>query len=259
MQESWRQVLRSLLADSESGWDEANVTDAEVTRYIEAILAGAEPGNIAPEMDRLLRQHPALQAELDELVAMFEADQHADPVEPLTQPTYTLAFLDQPRRTARTFPPANVTALISGLNWVVDQMGQFWFDLSQPLQRETLATGLFPTRGEPEEPQNDRNVENKLSLGPEELGDLDLEVQTIANLEQNDGINLGTLLVTARIPTRWPSQDGIEITLIYGNVESGEVERTALTDENGQVRFENFPLNEWSRSQLRVKPPPTAS
>jgi hypothetical protein len=252
MQDTWRQLLRSVLADAATETAQANVTDAEVARYVERLVAGEEPEQASPELHQLFLQHPALQEEIDELVAMFTADQSAQIVEPVTEPAYSLSFLQ--RATSQpappSFPPAGIAALASGVNWAMDQLGQFWIDLSQTLPPFTNQPALV-TRGGNQDLARKGQTLPYLSLGPEELGNLDIEVEAVGeNAGENaaDG-EMCTLRVTARIPTRWPAQDGTQVTILYdGN------ERSALTDENGEVRFENFPLQAWPRTHLRVIP-----
>jgi hypothetical protein len=104
------------------------------------------------------------------------------------------------------------------------------------------------TRSEQAEPQaNQESILYQLSLGREELGDLDLEVKAVGEADPASC----TLLVTVRVPSRWPDLGGVEVAVL-----PGDPPRTGVTDEEGQVRFERFPVSDLGHISFRVNPAP---
>jgi hypothetical protein len=93
-----------------------------------------------------------------------------------------------------------------------------------------------------------REVLYQVTLGPEQLDDLDVEVTVYRKLDQPDVVRV---VVKVRVPSR----------LLEGfaggrvEMESGSRTRVAETDEDGQAVFEDVPLAELKEARFVVIPP----
>ncbi len=245
----WRRLLEAALTTADPARHEASLTDTQITAYVEAILAGQKPDQVWLGMQPDLERDTTGAEEIRELVEMFQADQRNDGVELKSQPVFDLSFLAKPRPSLGIPLPKQVqAAFAAGRAWLWDHSGALWVSfaayLAEPLPRQPRLV----TRSEYEEPAaTQENILYQLSLGREELGDLDLEVKAM----QAQELAYCTLLVTVRVPSRWPALAGVEVTVL-----PSDPPRTGVTDEEGAVRFERFQVADLARISFRVNPAP---
>ena len=103
------------------------LTDAKFAHYIEVVLAGDHPREMVPELQQLLDRSPERHAEIAELLALFQQDSSSEMVEPVTQPAFNLAFLQQPPRPQPSIPNLVAAAFAAGKDWAWDSMGMLWY------------------------------------------------------------------------------------------------------------------------------------
>jgi hypothetical protein len=219
----------------------------QIVQYIEGMLAGQSPDEALPEIQRYLAAHPTQAQEIRELVAMFQADQADDWVEPKSQPAFDLSFLagHQPPSPA-TLPEQIQSAFAGGRAWLFDQLGVLWVDFAATIRLQPPPPPVLATRSAQEAPgAPEEDLLYQLSLGREELGDLDLEVKAI----RAENPAFCTFIITAWAPARWPNLGGVEV-VVLGSASP----RTGVTDEDGQVVFDKIPVADLAQISIQVNP-----
>lgn len=253
---TWMNVIRALGTTERSSASLSELLpDSELVRYVEALTAGAAPEVVWAELRQRLAAQPAALAELEMLIILFQADETAPMIQPTSPPRYNLAFIPKAALVAPI--PEQVAALWqSGRHWVRDQMGVLWVDFAgqilgqSPLQPVLVTRGRQdPRRPEPSEPAVGATI-YQLAIGSEELEDLDLEVKAVRTADPA----YCTLIVTARIPSRWPELEGIEVVVLRS-----EPTRRGQTNAEGEVIFEQFPLTDLERIGFTINPTPGAA
>lgn len=223
------------------------LADGQLLAVVEAVRAGEPPDRLVDELYQQLGDDDQALEELAAVLALFRTDEEAAMVEPISEPRYTLDFLPKPRgSSALSTIPAQVRAQWqAGHAWVREQMGTVWVDaahhwLGQPPQLAMTTRSRQPLE------EADGNTLYQLSLGSEELTDLDLEIRALRTTDPT----LCDLLITARIPSRWPFLAGVEVLLL-----GSEPQRQALTDDDGLVQFSQFPVADLAAVVVKINPP----
>lgn len=248
---TWMNVIRALGTNERSSASLSDLLpDSQLVHYVEALTAGTAPEVVWAELRQRLATHPDALAELEMLVTFFQADETAPMLQPTSPPRYNLAFLPKPAPVAPI--PEQVAALWqSGRHWVRDQMGVLWIDwagqiLGQSPLQPVLVTRSRQERSRPEASDAAAGATiYQLSIGSEELADLDLEIKAVRTADPA----YCTLIVTARIPSRWPDLEGIEVVVLRS-----EPTRRGQTNAEGEVIFDQFPITDLERIGFTINP-----
>lgn len=248
---TWMNVIRALGTNERSSASLADLLpDSQLVRYVEALTAGAAPEVVWAELHQRLAAHPDALAELEMLMTFFQTDETVPMIQPTSPPRYTLAFIPKPAPVAPI--PTQVAALWqSGRHWVRDQMGVLWIDFAGQILGQSPLQPVLVTRGSQDQrrPEPDEAAVGatiyQLSIGSEELGDLDLEIKAVRTADPA----YCTLIVTARIPSRWPDLAGIEVVVLRS-----EPTRRGQTNAEGEVSFDQFPITDLERIGFTINP-----
>jgi hypothetical protein len=242
--QQWRNVIESVLSPQEAEIRDP-LTDFQLSQWIQAVQAGCDPEQVLPGLHPYLATHPTEAARLDELLALFQADEAHELLEPLSPPGFRLDFLAPSG--AIGIPAWVAEQFHSGRTWIQDQMGVIWVSFTEQLLGQSPLQPALVTRNQPEkpEPTGEENL-YQLSIGSEELDDLDLEIRAVRDADPA----YCTLIVTVRIPSRWPELANVAVTILRS-----EPLRSGQTDKEGQVKFENFPVEDLTRMGFQVKAP----
>lgn len=240
----WRSVIESILSPQKDEIHVDHLTDFQLTQCVQALLAGRDPEQVLPGIHAYLATHPAETARLDELLALFQADEGSELLEPLSPPGFRLDFLASP--TVTSLPAWAADQFHSGRAWIRDQMGIIWVSFTEQLLGQSPLQPVLVTRSQSGKPESTAENLYQMSIGSEELDDLDLEIRAVPSADPN----YCTLIVTVRIPSRWPALADVEVLVLRS-----EPVRQGQTDQAGQVKFENFPVTDLARLGFQVKPP----
>lgn len=247
---TWMNVIRALGTNERSSASLADLLpDSQLVRYVEALTAGAAPEVVWAELRQRLAAHPDALAELEMLMTFFQEDETAPMLQPTSPPRYKLDFLPKAAPVAPI--PAQVAALWqSGRHWVRDQMGVLWIDFAGHILGQSPLQPVLVTRGRQERSSSAAGDAAdvplyQLSIGSEELDDLDLEIKAMRTADPA----YCTLLVTARIPSRWPDLTGIDVVVLRS-----EPTRHGQTNAEGQVIFADFPVADLARIGFTINP-----
>lgn len=126
--------------------------------------------------------------------------------------------------------------------WVRDTQNVIWVNFVEGFLGQSALQPALVVKGDPLERPG--AVATQFSLGPDELGDLDLSVQAIA--DENPA--LCTLVVKAQIPSRWPLVTGVRVILLRN-----EEFCRADTDESGNAFFPALPIEQLKRIGFKIE------
>ena len=247
---TWVNVIRALGSTERSSASLSELLpDSQLVRYVEALMAKDAPELVWAELRQRLAAHPDALAELDMLMTFFQADESAPMIQPTSPPRYKLDFLP---KAAPVVPiPDQVAALWQrGRHWVRDQMGVLWIDWAGHILGQSPLQPVLVTRSKPERSPTEANNEAdaplyQLSIGSEELDDLDLEIKALRTPDPT----YCTLCVTVRIPSRWPDLAGIDVVVLRS-----EPIRRGQTNAEGQVIFADFLVADLERIGFTINP-----
>lgn len=240
-QQKWEEILAAVRGteDEEVTCDE--ITDEMFTVYAELLLAAEEPSARFSLFEQHMRQCPDCAQELNEIVESLRSSAQIDAAAMTSaQQTFDLTFLSpQPER---ALPERIRTLFMQGRIWERDQEQTLWLHLAAGMGAATTPDMIGATkvsRGQAE------GIVYQLSLGSEDLGDLDLEITGV----QEDDSDTCTITVQAIVPSRWPQMEGVEVTLL-----NGPDIRSDRTDEHGYVSFARIPMDDLSQVNVRIAP-----
>lgn len=219
------------------------IGDDDLAGYAEAYIAGeAQVERFAP-LRQHIKQCTTCEQRVAELVDLFSLAARGELAQPLSHPVFDFSFL--PSIPAPVFLPSEIRALwAQGQQWVRDEMGACWLQLRMGLANALDPQPLLVLKGD--ETQDD-SLLKRLSIGAEELGDMDIEVTARRQRNPADNPESCSIVVQVQIPSRWPEMPEIEVLLIGASQTwSGQ------TDENGQVNFPAFPIAELEQLRLKV-------
>ncbi len=263
--QQWRKVIEDLVKPEPATTFAEQLTDLQCTQYIEAMLVGEDVERSLAGIHAYLETHPVELEKLSELLELFEADRQLEEIEPVSAPSFNLHFLSaaeesksvvadttiaqegiatQSQKT-RTIPEWIEMQFHAGRQWIVDQMGAIWIDFSSSTPGQSSLVPVLVTRSQPKPTAiDDSSILRQFSIGSEELDDLDLEIRALRTRDPH----YCTLLITAHVPSRWPDLSGVEVLVLRSkSIRSG------ITDEEGQIVFEEFPVEELERVTFKVK------
>lgn len=239
---TWIEVIRRILTIDQSKAPLAELTDFQVFQFIQVFRAGGPPETVLAELRHQLAHQPAALAEIETLITLVQEEDAAPMIQPISRPRFHLNFIKQP---APAPIPEQVVALWNqGRHWVQDQMGVLWVDFAGQILGQSPLQPVLVTRSHPAKGETSRDeIIHQLSIGSEELGDLDLEIKAVRTGDEN----YCTLMVTARVPSRWPDLGGLEVIVLRS-----EPVRSGRTDEEGQVIFEQFPVKDLAHIGFKI-------
>ncbi|MEZ4865876.1 MAG: hypothetical protein R3C14_31470 [Caldilineaceae bacterium] len=262
--EAWMATMHTLLTTDDAppltatlpsdGAESSTVKDWQFYQAVEAVLAGQPPAAVLADVRQQLTKQAALTPveieeallDLQTLIHMFQSDQQAPMIEPVSPPRYNLDFLPKPQPEPVPIPAQVADLWQRGRHWVQDRMGVVWVDFAgQLLGQSPLQPVLVTRSGQKGAAAEEPEIIHQLSIGSEELGDLDLEIKALRTDEPTTCI----LIVTVRVPSRWPDLEGIQVVVLRS-----EPMRTGVTDEEGQVVFAEFPVDALERIGFRIDP-----
>lgn len=180
------------------------------------------------------------------------------PIQPLPLELWSELAAPQPpeqlpaARSTQADPPASPIVTPGGLLatvseavrrvWVRDPQDVIWINFIEGFLGQAALQPALVVKGDP--PALPGAVSTQFSLGPDELGDLDLSVQAIVE----DNTALCTLVVKAQIPSRWPRVSGVRVILLRN-----EEFCSADTDESGKAFFPALPIEQLKRIGFKIE------
>lgn len=256
--DQWTTILHTVLATpekiqlAETEADDEKLTDGQLHQLVEMLLPGQLPETVPKAITSMLQRYADENRAVQELVQLVQTKPDEHWIEPVTSPTFNFDFLrkpNAPRLPRLDFPAFVKDAFENGRTWILDQSGLLWVDWAARILGQSALQPVLVTRdGSNAYNEAASKVIYQLSLGSEELGDLDLEIKAI----QNEDPAICTLLVTARVPSRWPNLSNVQVVILRS-----EPVRSGKTDAEGQVKFENFPVKDLERIGFQVNPTPS--
>jgi hypothetical protein len=241
---TWMEVIRRLLTTSQSDSPPNDLSDLQIFQYIEQIRAGGASDTLVADLRHQLAQQPHALAEIESLITLMQEEDRAPMIQPLSPPRYNLNFIRQPKPIQEPIPEQVAALWNRGRHWVQDQLGVLWIDFAGQILGQSPLQSVLVTRSRQErKAPGEGDIIHQLSIGSEELGDLDLEIKAVRTADDA----YCTLIVTARVPSRWPDLGGIEVTVLRS-----EPVRSGRTDEEGQVIFEQFPIEDLPRIGFKI-------
>ena len=245
--EKKRSQLRTLLAAIDATEMQELSCDAidddDLAGYAEAHIVGKEQAERFAPLRQHINQCTTCEQRVAELVYLFSLATRGELTQPLSHPVFDFSFL--PSIPAPLLLPPKTRALwAQGHQWVRDEMGACWLQLRMGLANALAPQPLLVLKGEEEQ---DDSLLKRLSIGAEELGDMDIEVTARRQSNPAENPESCSIVVQVQIPSRWPEMPEIEVLLMGANQTwSGQ------TDENGQVDFPAFPIAELEQLRLKV-------
>ena len=218
-----------------------NQCQAGLPDYVQAQIEGRDPGRLFPEVRNHLALCPYCQYCYRELLKIDELILTGSLPEPTAYSPPDLSFLK------RLSVPAMFGELIRrGAYWaqnraraLVVDMGTFF---QTPGRQPALALAV---RGEEYET---REMLYQITLGPEDLDDLDVEVTVYRQLEKPE---VARVEVHVRVPSRL--LDGFAGSQVQMKTE--EITRAVRTDDDGRAVFEKVPLVDLKEATFTIIPP----